>query len=306
MSMQEAVGQFVRDGDTVFLGGLVACEPYAAVHEIIRQRKRDLVVSKGAGMLVLDMLIGAGCVRKVITSYIWNPIYKPAHAFRRAVEQGIPHPIELEEYSFFTLGLAYFAGALGLPFVAAKSLLGTDILTKSPSLGHKVKVIDSPFTGEPVVLIAPLKHDVGIIHVQRADEEGNAQAWGPLAADKWGIASCSRVIVSAEEIVSSEVIRKDPQRTIIPGFRVNAVVEEPWSSHPDYVPGYYDRDWKYFPAYYEATKTEEGFNQYLEEWVYQVKSRKEYLAKVGKERLKKLKVPQWQGSPVSYGYYPSF
>jgi glutaconate CoA-transferase subunit A len=306
MSMQEAIERFVRDGDTVFLGGLVAGEPYAAVHEIIRQRKKNLAVSKGAGVLILDMLIGAGCVRRAITSYIWNPVYKPAHAFRRAVEKGIPHPIELEEYSFLALGLAYFAGALDLPFVATKSLLGTDILAKSPLLVNRVKVIDSPFTGEPVALIGPLKHDVGIMHVQRVDEEGNAQAWGPLAADKWGIGSCSKVIITAEEIVPSDVIRKDPQRTIVPGFRVDAVVEEPWSSYPDYMPGYYDRDWKYFPVYYEATKTEEGFNRFLEEWVYGVKSREEYLAKIGQARLNELKAEPWQGSPVSYGYCATF
>lgn len=306
MSMQEAIERFVHNGDVAFLGGLVACEPYAAVHEIIRQRKRNLAISKGAGVLILDMLIGAGCVRRAITSYIWNPVYKPAHAFRRAVEKGIPRPIELEEYSFLTLGLAYFAGALNLPFVATKSLLGTDILAKSSLLAQRVKVVDSPFTGEPVALISPLKHDVGIMHVQRVDEEGNAQAWGPLAADKWGIGSCSKVIITAEEIVPSDVIRKDPQRTIIPSFRVDAVVEEPWSSYPDYVPGYYDRDWKYFPVYYEATKTEEGFNRFLEEWVYGVKSRKEYLAKIGQARLNELKAEPWQGSPVSYGYCATF
>jgi len=306
MNMQQAIDQFVQDGDTVFLGGLVAFEPYAAAHEIIRQRKKNLVVSKSAGMLILDLLIGAGCVRKVVTSYIWNPAYKPAHAFRRAVEQGIPHRIELEEYSFFTLGLAYFAGALDLPFVATKSLLGTDILQKQLSMSEKIKVLESPFTGELATVIAPLKHDVGIIHVQRADEEGNAQAWGPLAADRWGIASCSRIIVTAEEIVPSEVIRKDPQRTILPGFRVNAVVEEPWSSHPDYVPGFYDRDWRYFAFYHEATKTLEGFSRYLEEWIYGVKSRKEYLIKIGERRLKELRAKPWQSLPVDYGHYPIF
>lgn len=306
VSMQEAIERFVRDGDTVFLGGLVAGEPYAAVHEIIRQRKGNLAVSKGAGVLILDMLIGAGCVRRAITSYIWNPVYKPAHAFRRAVQEGIPHPIELEEYSFLTLTLAYFAGALDLPFVATRSLLGTDFLAKSPLLAERVKVIDSPFTEKPVALIGPIKHDVGIMHVQRADEEGNAQAWGPLAADKWGIHSCSKVVITAEEIVPSDVIRKDPQRTIVPGFRVDAVVEEPWSSYPDYMPGYYDRDWKYFNLYYEATKTEEGFNRYLEEWVYGVKSRKEYLAKIGQPKLNELKAEPWQGSPVSYGRYTTF
>lgn len=306
MSMAEAVERFVNNGDSVFFGGFVASDPYAATHEIIRQKKRDLTISKGAGLLVADMLIGAGCARRVISSYIWNHLFKPAHAFRRAVEQGIPLRVEIEEYSLLAFSLACFAGALDLPFIATKSLLGTDILTQKSFLNNKFKLMDSPFTGEPVAIIAPLKHDVGIIQVQRADEEGNAQAWGPLGQSKWGINSCSRVIVCAEEIVPNEVIRRDPQRTIVPGFKVNAVVEEPWGSYPDYMPGYYDRDWQYFPVYYEATRTEQGFNHYLDEWVYGVKDRKEFLAKIGHARLNELKAEPWQGAPVNYGYCPSF
>ena len=306
MTLKQAISNFVRDGDTVFFGGFVAGEPYSAVHEIIRQRKIDLTVSKAAGLLILDMLIGAGCTRKVISTYIWNHIFKSAHAFRRAVEKGVPHQIEIEEYSLLTLTLAYFAGALDLPFVATKSLLGSDILTQSSFLKHKFKVIDSPFTGESVTLVAPIKHSVGIVQVQRADEEGNAQAWGPLGPNKWGINSCSRVIVCAEEIVPTEIIRKDPQRTIIPDFKVNAVVEVPWGSYPDYIPGYYDRDWKYFAVYYHATKTEEGFNRYLEEWVYGVQNQEEYLAKVDQAKLDELKVKAWKGSSINYGCCTTF
>ena len=306
MSMKEAIESFVHDGDTVFLGGFVAGETFAATHEIIRQNKRDLTVSRGGGLVPFDMLMGAGCMKKAISSYVWNPIFKPAHAFRRAVEKGIPQPVELEEYSLLTISLAYFAGALDLPFVATKSLLGTDIAKQSLIPAQRVKIVDSPFNGEQVALISPLKHDVGIIHIQRADKEGNAQAWGPMGANKWGINSCSRVIVSAEEIVPSEVIRKDPQRTIIPGFRVDAVVEEPWGSYPEYMAGYYDRDWKYFTWYYEATKTEEGFNSFLEEWVYGVKSWKEFLAKIGEARLNELKAGPWLSSPVNYGYCTTF
>ncbi len=237
MTMAEAIEQFVRDDDSVFLGGFIAGEPYAAVHEIIRQKKRNLTVSKGAGLLALDMLIGACCVRRVISTYIWNPIFKPAHAFRRAVEKGIPRPIELEEYSLLAFNLAYFTGALDLPFVATKSLLGSDLLTQNSFLNHKFQLINSPFTGEQVAVIAPLKHDVGILQVQRTDQEGNAQAWGPLGQSKWGINSCSKVIICAEEIVPEGVIREDPQRTIVPAFKVSAVVKESWGSYPDYMPG---------------------------------------------------------------------
>jgi glutaconate CoA-transferase subunit A len=307
MTLEEAIQSLVHDGDTVFLGGFVAGEPYAAAHEIIRQRKRGLTISKAAGLLVVDQLIGAGCVSRVIASYVWNPVPRSANAFRRAVEAGIPHPIEVEEYSLLTLTLAYFAAALDLPFVATKSLLGSDIARHSTFLGErKLKVIDSPFDGEKVLLVPPLRHDVGIVQVQRADREGNAQAWGPLAATKYGINACSRVIVCAEEIVDSEVIRRDPNRTLIPAFKVDAVVEEPWGSHPDYMPGYYDRDWEFSPFYYRATTTVEGMEQFLQEWVYQVKNRREYLQKLGENRLRQLQVGRQESSPVNYGYYPPY
>jgi len=153
-------------------------EPYAAVHEIIRQKKKNLTVSRCAGITIVDQLVGAGCVDKVITAYVWNPVPKPAHAFKRAVEKGIPHAVEVEDYTVLTMNLAYFAGALDLPFVAAKTPLGSDIVSQRTFLGDdKFKIIESPFTGEKVCLIPPLKHDVGIIQIQRSDLDGNGQAW---------------------------------------------------------------------------------------------------------------------------------
>jgi len=304
MSMKEAIECFVRDGDTIYLGGFVQHEPYAAVHEMIRQKKKNLTISKCAGLTSIDLLIGAGCVDKLIITYLWNPIPKPAHAFKRAIEQEIPHHIEIEDYTVLTLNLAYFAGALDLPFVAAKTPLGSDLVSHSTSSGNnKYKIIDSPFNGEKVCLVSPLKHDVGIIQIQRADINGNGQAWGILGDSKYGINSCSKVILCVEEIVGEEEIRKDPNRTIIPGFKVNAVVEEPWGGHPLYVTGYYDLDWDYFLYYEESTRTLAGFEKYLEEWVYGVKDWKGYLELLGKERLEKLQADSRLSGRVNYGEY---
>jgi len=304
MSMKDAVREFVQDGATVFIGGFIHGDPFAAVHEIIRQKKRDLTVSCAAGTIILDQLIGAGCVKRAISSYIWNPMPTSAHAFRRALEKGIPHHIEVDESSLLALNLAYFAGALGLPFVATKTLLGSDLVERGNSLaGKKLKIIESPFTGEKVCLIPPLKHDVGILQVQRSDVQGNFQAWGLLGPTKYGINSCSKIIVCVEEIVDNDVIRRDPNRTITPGFRVSSVVEEPWGSQPSYIQGYYDRDWKYFSFYDKISRSLDGFEEYLEEWIYGVKDRKDYLKKIGEERLSALKVNCRDSSFVSYGHY---
>jgi glutaconate CoA-transferase subunit A len=308
MPLAEAIRRFVQDGDRVYLGGFVHGEPYAAGHEIIRQGKRDLTLSTAAGTILADQLIGAGCVGRLITSYCWNPLPATAHAFRRAVERGIPRPIELEEYSFLGLSLAYLAGALDLPFVATRTMLGTDLVKHRGFLGEaKLKVVDSPFGDGKVCLIGPLKHDVGIVQLQRADLFGNAQAWGLLAATKYGLGSCRQVIVCVEELVEPEVIRQDPNRTILPGFRVCAVVEEPWGAHPAYVQGYYDRDWRYAAQYAEVTKTEEGFRAFLQEWVVDVKDRQHYLKKLGEVAMARLRGgPASLPQPIPYGRYEDF
>jgi len=307
MTMDEAIGQFVHDGDMVYLGGFVQHEPYAAVHEIIRQKKKNLTISTAAATIFADLLIGAGCVSRIIASYVWNPLPANAHAFRRAVEKGIPNPIDVEEYSLFALNLAYFAGAMRLPFVATKTLLGSGFVDQRGFMGEgKLRVIESPFTGEKVCLIPPIRHDVGIVQLQRADSRGNSQAWGLLGPTKYGLNSCNRIIVCVEEIVDTETIQRDPNRTIIPSFRVDAVVEEPWGAFPSYVQGYYDRDWRFTATYARETETLEGFQSYLDEWIYGVKNRKQYCEKIGKERLQSLRGKDQLSSPVNYGFYDRF
>lgn len=307
MTMREAIERFVHDGDWVYFGGFLQGEPYAASHEIIRQGKRELTASTAAATIFMDQLIGAGCVRRLITSYCWNPVPTNAYAFRRAMEQGIPQPIELEEYSLLALSLAYFAGALNLPFVATRTMLGTGFVEHRGFLGEaKCKVIESPFGGGKVCLLGPLRHEVGIVQVQRADRYGNAQTWGLLGPTKYGLNACKRVIICAEEVVEEEVIHRDPSRTILPGFRTCAVVEEPWGGHPSYIQGHYDRDWRFVSQYAQATKTVEGFQNELREWVLEVKDRKEYLKELGHERLQRLKGRTWISGSVNYGLYDRF
>lgn len=307
MTLKEAIERFVHDGDRVYLGGFLQHEPYAAVHEIIRQKKKELTVSTGAATVFIDILIGAGCVKRLIASYVWNPLPINAYAFRRAIEEEIPHPIEIEEYSLLGLSLAYFAGALRLPFVASKTMLGSGFIENRGFMGEeKLKVIESPFDGEKVCLIPPIRHDVGIIQLQRVDAHGNAQAWGILGPAKYGLNSCDRIIICAEEIVEKETINRDPNRTIVPSFRTNAVVEEPLGGFPSYVQGYYDRDWRYVASYAKQTKTLQGFEKYLEEFVYGVKDRKEYIEKLGKDRIEALRGAIQESTPVNYGFYDRF
>ena len=302
-SMSEAIDRYVKNGDVVYLGGFIQQEPFAAAHEIIRQKKRDLTVSKCAALLLVDQMIGAGVVRHLITTFTWNPLPAPAHCFVRAVTRGIPRQIEIEEYSILTLNLAYFAGALDLPYVATKTLLGSGFDKDLGDSGarNRLRFETSPFTGERVCLVPPIKHDVGIIQLQRSDPYGNAQAWGILGEIQYALQSCDRIIICAEEIVDPDVVMRDPNRTLVPAFRVSAVVEEPWGSHPASMAGYYDMDWPYNAYYEKETRTEAMFEDYMKKWVYDMRDRKEYVNRVGEERLKALRPKPFASDPVSYG-----
>ena len=303
VSMSEAIERFVANGDVVYVGGFIQQDPFAAAHEIIRQGKKDLTVSKGASLISVDQLIGAGVVKRLITSFTWNPLPITAHCFVRAVNRQIPRRIEVEEYSLLALNLAYFAGSLDLPYIATKTLLGSGFDWERNKAGAKnrLKFEHSPFTGERVCLVPPMKHDVGIIQVQRSDAYGNAQAWGMMGECRYGLQSCEKIIICAEEIVSTDRVMHDPNRTVIPAFRVNAVVEEPWGSHPAPLAGCYDMDWPYYAFYERETQTAERFQSFLEKWVYGVKDRREYVGLLDAKRLSGLRPEAFLSEPVSYG-----
>jgi glutaconate CoA-transferase subunit A len=300
MTSKEAVEKFVRDGQLVCFGGFTHGIPFAIGHEMIRQSKKHLEVCKETPDLIVDQMLAAGCVDRLMFSWAGNPGVGSLHAFRRAVEQQLPHPITIEEYTHFITGTRYLAGASGLPFMpVTTAVLASDLAKYSDVL----KTIDCPFTGKKICLVKAINPDVAIIHGQRADREGNTQMWGIVGSNREITMASEHVIVSVEEIVDSEIVRRDPNRTVIPGFHVDAVIEEPWGAHPSYSQGYYDRDNQYYIDYEKNTRTPEEHDSFLQEWVFSVSDRKEYLKHLGSERMVGLKTKSYYSAPVDYGYF---
>lgn len=297
MSMEEAMSRFVKDGDTIVIEGFTHLICFAAAHEIIRQRRRELTVCRLTPDLVYDQMIGAGCVRKLVFSWAGNPGAGPLYAFRRAVEQGVPNPLEIEEYSHYGMVARFTAGAAKLPFYPLRNYMASDLARVNP----KIKWITCPFTGEELAAVPALNPDTTIIHAQRADADGNAQIWGLIGVQKEAAFAARNVIVVVEEIVEESLIRSDPNRTLIPGMIVQAVVEEPFGCHPSYAQGYYDRDNDFYIRWREISKDVAKFNFYLDEWVYGVRDRAEYVERMG-GALAGLKARSRLSAPVNYGY----
>jgi glutaconate CoA-transferase subunit A len=297
MTMREAIGRFVADGDTIVIEGFTHLISFAAGHEIIRQRRRDLVACRLTPDLVYDQLVGAGCVRKLVFSWAGNPGAGPLYAFRRAVEQSIPRAIELEEYSHFGMVARLAAGASRLPFYPLRDYAGSDL----PRVNPLIRTVTCPFTGEELAAVPALNPDVAIVHVQRADATGNAQIWGLLGVQKEAAFASSRVVVVAEEIVPESVVRSDPNRTVIPGIVVDAVVHEPFGCHPSYAQGFYDRDNDFYVAWRDVSKDAGRFEAWLDEWVYGVADRAEYRERM-RDRATELAATERLSAPVNYGY----
>ncbi len=296
-TMPEAIRRFVHDGDVIVIEGFTHLICFAAAHEIIRQRRRALTLCRLTPDLIYDQLIGAGCARRLVFSWAGNPGAGPLYALRRAVEHGIPNSIELEEYSHFGMVARLTAGAARLPFYPLRNYMGSDL----PRVNPLIKTIVCPFTGEELAAVPALNPDTAIIHVQRADENGNAQIWGLIGVQKEAAFASRNTIVVAEEIVSEDVIRSDPNRTLIPGLIVSAVVHEPFGCHPSYAQGFYDRDNDFYVRWREISQNQALFNRYLEEWVYGVCDRREYVRRMGAQ-MDRLKAGSYYCEPVNYGY----
>jgi glutaconate CoA-transferase subunit A len=295
--MAEAISRFVHDGDVIVIEGFTHLICFAAAHEIIRQRRRDLTVCRLTPDLIYDQLIGAGCVQKLVFSWAGNPGVGPLYALRRAVEQGIPHPLELEEYSHYGMVARLTAGAAKLPFYPLRNYMGSDL----PRVNPQIKKVSCPFTGEELAAVPALNPDTAIIHAQRADENGNAQIWGLIGVQKEAAFASRNTVVVAEEIVPESVIRSDPNRTLIPGLIVDAVVCEPFGCHPSYAQGYYDRDNGFYVRWREISKDVARFDSYLDEWVFGVRDRAEYVGRMGAS-LTGLKARARLSAAVNYGY----
>ncbi len=300
ISMSEAINRFVPDGSSVVMGAaLESLIPFAAGHEIIRQKKKGLTLIGPISDILFDQLIGAGCVEKIVAAWVGNVSAGLGHNYRRACEQGIPNRIEVLDHSNFTIALALLAGGLAASYIPTKTLLGSDLLKTNSSF----KQSTSPFGGDPVILVPALQPDVAILHVQRSDEDGNVHAWGNLGISEEAAMASKRVIAIAEEHVSKETILSDPNRVLAPSFKVAAVVHDPGGAHPSPVQGFYNRDHESYHEYHRATRTAEGMMEWLDTWVFGVKDRSEYLKKLGEARWSGLQLKEHRYSmPVDYGY----
>ena len=294
--LSKAIQRNVNSGDTIYAAGFTHLIPFAAGHEIIRQGFRDLVLARATPDLIYDQLVAAGCARKVIFSYMGNPGVGSLRIVRREIENG---NLEWEEYSHFSMITRLQAGAAGLPFMLMNPTAAGDLERVNP----QYRRIRDPYSDQEVVTVPALNPDVAIVHVQRADADGNAQIWGIIGEQKEAAFAAERVILTAEEIVSQEVIRSDPNRTLIPGFIVDAVCHVPYAAHPSYTQGYYDRDNAFYLEWDPISRDKDRVQAYLDEWVYGVKDREEYWHKLGIEVHERLKVNSRPSSPVDYGRY---
>lgn len=295
-SLSEAVSQFISDNDCIYCAGFTHLIPFAAGHEMIRQGRRNLTLARATPDLIYDQMVAAGCARKIIFSYMGNPGVGSLRVVRAAIESG---KLEWEEYSHFGMITRLQAGAAGLPFLPMNPTGAVDLERANPNY-RRVK---DPYTGCEVVVVPPLHPDVAVIHVQRADAEGNAHIWGIIGEQKEVAFASRRVIITAEEIVDEAVIRSDPNRTLIPGFIVDAVVHVPFCAHPSYTQGYYDRDNAFYLQWDRISESPLEVNRYLDEWVYGVKDRAEYWSRLGEETHARLSVAPQYAAPVNYGKY---
>jgi len=309
----EAISTHVPDGSSVAMGlQLEQMIPFAAGHEIIRQKKRGLTLIGPISDILFDQLIGAGCVDKVIAAWVGNVMMGSAYNFRRAVESGA---VTVHNLTNFTVALALQAAAMGVPYLPTRTAQGSEV----PKGNHFFRQVFSPFptqevapgtevaqpsgVGEPLLAVRALKPDVTIVHVQRADAHGNAHCWGNFGVMIEAVRAARKVILLAEEIVAPEVIASDPNRTVIPGFLVAAVVEAKYGAHPSPVQGYYKRDDAFFKQYHESTKTQADYDAWAARWVHGAGDLAGYVKLLGAERVAGLGVKQhaW-AAPTDYGY----
>lgn len=292
ISLQEAV-DLVPNYGILFVGGFAhirSCMSFC--REMIRQEKTGMYFVSSGPTLNVDMLAAGKVIKRMDTGYCGIEMIGPAPNVRRRIEEGY---LKVEDYTNFSMTMRLYGGAMGVPFMPVKSILGSDIETRTgfKKQEDKLAVIECPFTGEVVCLVPSINPDVGVIQVQRVDEEGNVQIDDVATSDVDGLKASDIKIVLAEEIVDSEVIRRDPKRTVVPGLMVDYIVEAPWGAWPSAMYNFYDYDQKHIDYYAELTRTEEGWEQYKEEWV--LPSEVAIMKKIGAKRLKELKAKKGLG-----------
>lgn len=286
ITLKEAVS-LVSDGSHIFWGGFgFQRPPMAFAHELVRQKKRDLTIYTCGSEMDIDILSGARVVSRFELAFFAIEGIGLVPNIQRRIREGA---IQIEDYSNLAMALRFLGGALGVPFMPLKSMLGTDLLSKTRFRTKKAEVMTCPFSGEKVVLVPSVRPDFSIVHVSRVDKEGNAQIDGIKGEDVEGARAGKKLIVMAEEVVDTEFIRAQPDQTVIPNIYVSHVVECPWGSYPMMVYNYYDYDMEHVRKYYDECKTEEGWQKYCSEYILSVSSHNELLQKIGIERLLKLR-----------------
>ena len=304
-SAAEAVGQLVNDGDELIIGNYTLGACSELVFEVVRQHKKNLTVYSQSGIFDVEVMVGAGIVDRLVTTYTMRSGGKAGgSAVERALQAGT---LQLEDYTNYNYNARLVAGMHGFNFMQVfEGVMATDIYRVRGFMGDdKFRVIECPYTGKEILTVPALNPDVCIIHVQRADKYGNAQYWGAMGSVASAALASKRIIISCEEIVDHEVIQSSPHHTIIPGFRADAVIEVPWGSHPTEVVGYYNMDRLAYGMFQGAAATAEGMQAWLDEWVYGCPDRaayiNHYIRTFGIEFLYNLKAKPYFSAPVNYG-----
>jgi glutaconate CoA-transferase subunit A len=296
MSLQQAVSSFVKDGDIVYAAGFTHLIPFAAGHEIIRQGRKGLVLARATPDLIYDQIVAAGCARKVIFSYMGNPGVGSLRIVRAAIEGG---DITWEEYSHFGMITRLQAGAAGVPFLPMRQTAAIDLENANPN----IKRVADPYGGPDLIAVPALNPDVAIIHVQRADANGNAHLWGIIGEQKEAAFAAKTVILTTEELVDEALIRSDPNRTLIPGLVVDAVCHVPYACHPSYAQGYYDRDNAFYLHWDRISQSASDTQKWIDDWVMGVSDRGQYWEKLGAETQARLQVKPRYSEGINYGAY---
>ena len=281
-TLREAVAAHLHDGDTLAIEGFTHLISFAAAHEVIRQGRRGLTLARLTPDLVYDQLVAAGCASRLVFSWLGNPGVGSLHAIRRAIEAG---ELEIEEYSHHGMVARYVAGASHLPFFPLRSYDGSDLESVNP----QIRRVTSPYEGDDVAVVPPLNPDLTIIHAQRADTDGNVQAWGIVGVQREAALAARRVIAVVEELVDASVVRDDPDRTLLPGTVVDAVCVEPFGAHPSFAQGYYDRDNAFYRDWDPIGRDPARLAAWLDEWVHGLPDRAAYVERLGSEAVDALR-----------------
>lgn len=302
MTLHDAIARFVHDGATVSIEGFTHAIPTAAGHEIIRQGISNLTLVRMTADIVVDQMLAAGCISTLVSSFVGNSSAGSLGEIRRRIEDADPVELTYVEYSHYGMVCRYLAGAQKLPFYPLKSYFGSDL----PSINDEIRKVTSPYPSESgsydeIYVVPAVNPDVTIVHAQRADQWGNVQMWGLTGLQAEAVFSAKHAIVTVEEIVADEVVRSDPNRTIIPAHAVSAVVEVPMGAHPSFIQGYYDRDNTFYREWSAISADREQIAAWIRKWILETRNHENYVELLGEDTLRRLEVGPAMSQPINYG-----